>query len=471
MATVRFGLGAYDSNRYQIPPIVLENWYAEEAPEDESEGARLIPTPGLESFATGFTGAASGVFQADRVVGSNIIVCTDSNVYKVNTGGTVTQIDTVQSGGLAAQFAVSQTPELIMNKGGNVYKIGSTTVVDFTSSLPAGLTSDVIGVAEIAQRHLYAEENSGRVWYSDTADATTVQANSFFTAEQDADEMVAIHVSGDKIWLFGTKTTELWYFTGNSDAPFAYRGTTINKGLLGARAVTESDSATHFVGFDRMVYRMNGGTAERISTHPIDDVLEGETDLDGLELTSHTDKGHTFLKVHIPSYGDLFFDAATRLWHRRRRLRTTKSNFGYPVRAFNRLLFLGDAGGTTKLYEAKSSVFTDDGENVRRVATALAPIKDGRARVNRLTLDMHAGIGLTGSGQGSDPQIMMRVAKDGRTFGAEMKRSAGLIGQYGYRPTFGPLGVMSGPAVVVEVAISDPVGMSLNAAHVNLERP
>lgn len=466
---IPFGLGAYDNNYFNLPAIELENWFAQEAPEEPQKGARLIPTPGMVPFATGFSGAASGVFQADRVAGGDIIVCTDSTVYKVNSSGVVSSLGSVQTGGLAAQFAVSQTPDLVLNKGGKVYTVTASALTDFTASLP--LTNPIIGVAEVAQRHLYAEQNSGRFWYSDVANATTVQANSFYTAEQDPDEILGLYINGEEIWVFGTKTTELWVSTGDSTNPFAYRGVTLTKGLLGSRAVAVSDSALHFVGHDRMIYRMAGYRADRVSTHAIEEVLQSETNMDGLELTSYAQTGHSFLKVHVPSYGDLFLDAATGMWHRRRCLTTTKSNFGYPVEAFNKQLFLGDAGGVTKLYEASVTTFTDDGDNVRRLAMSYIPINDGRFRVTRATIDCQAGVGLDGNGQGSDPLVMFSVARDGRKFGKEITRSVGRVGEYGYRPTFGPLGVMKGPQVAVRLAVSDPVGLSVVGSHINLVRP
>jgi hypothetical protein len=53
---------------------------------------------------------------------------------------------------------------------------------------------------------------------------------------------------------------------------------------------------------------------------------------------------------------------------------------------------------------------------------------------------MEAGVGLV-SGQGSDPQIMMQISRDGgHAWGAEVWASLGAIGQYRARAIWNRLG-------------------------------
>jgi hypothetical protein len=73
----------------------------------------------------------------------------------------------------------------------------------------------------------------------------------------------------------------------------------------------------------------------------------------------------------------------------------------------------------------------------------------------RLQIDIQAGAALI-SGQGSDPQIMLRWSDDGgHTWSPEQWRSAGLRGQYGARAVWQQLGRSRDR--VYELVVSDPV--------------
>lgn len=75
--------------------------------------------------------------------------------------------------------------------------------------------------------------------------------------------------------------------------------------------------------------------------------------------------------------------------------------------------------------------------------------------VERFQLELQVGVGLS-TGQGSDPQIMLRISRNGgRTWGPELWTSAGKIGQYSRRALWRRLG--RGRDLVFEVSVSDPV--------------
>ena len=77
---------------------------------------------------------------------------------------------------------------------------------------------------------------------------------------------------------------------------------------------------------------------------------------------------------------------------------------------------------------------------------------------------LEGGVGLN-TGQGSDPQVMLRVSKDfGQTWSNEMWRSMGKIGKYATRVLWRRLG--KARDWVFEVTISDPVKVVIIGANI-----
>ena len=83
------------------------------------------------------------------------------------------------------------------------------------------------------------------------------------------------------------------------------------------------------------------------------------------------------------------------------------------------------------IYTMEDEAFTDNGLPVKRQFTSRHINMGGnRFAIDELYLDIETGVGIQ-SGQGSNPQIMLQVSKDGgRTFGTERWKPIGLVGQY-----------------------------------------
>jgi hypothetical protein len=89
-----------------------------------------------------------------------------------------------------------------------------------------------------------------------------------------------------------------------------------------------------------------------------------------------------------------------------------------------------------------------------RVAPHIAS-ETNQVGIDRFRLDLEAGVGLA-SGQGQDPQLMLRWSNDGgQTFGNEHWQSAGRQGQYRARAQWFRLGAARDR--VFELSVSDPV--------------
>ena len=131
--------------------------------------------------------------------------------------------------------------------------------------------------------------------------------------------------------------------------------------------------------------------------------------------------------------------------------------------------YAGDRS-TGDIYTLDRDVFTHNGSAVRRVAQTLFPVEDRRPEISNLTVELQSGIGLV-TGQGSDPQVMLRYSTNGRTWSNEVTRSFGKIGEFDHRTLFGSLGRFHPPAGMIEIAVSDPVAATVTGLYANRGRP
>jgi hypothetical protein len=115
-------------------------------------------------------------------------------------------------------------------------------------------------------------------------------------------------------------------------------------------------------------------------------------------------------------------------------------------------------------------VYTDNGAAVKRQLTTRHIGVDGNEiNISELFLDMETGVGLQ-SGQGSAPQIMLQVSKDGgRTFGVEKWKSVGAVGQYKTpRAIWRRLG--SARDFVFQFTLTDPVKFTVIGGSITVDQ-
>jgi len=116
-----------------------------------------------------------------------------------------------------------------------------------------------------------------------------------------------------------------------------------------------------------------------------------------------------------------------------------------------------------KLYKLKQDVYTENGTTItRKIRGNHLFNAHQKIRLPHLEITGETGVGLA-TGQGSDPQLLLKLSKDGgHTFGAEQWRSWGKIGEYNRRARFGPNG--SGRDIVAELTYAEPTKFVLTGA-------
>lgn len=454
---------SYEESASGLPPEICVNLFPEQV-NDRSEVAYVLrPTPGLEVL-TDLSGAQGrGLFYSDGAPGGMLCVH-DATLSSISSSFAATPISASLAGSGRVSFAASTAYTAICDPP-YLYTYDGTTFAQVTDAdLPSLYNIDYLA------GYFVGVADDGKVYFSEPTDPTSWTALGFFSAEARADDAQQIIVDREELWITGSQSIELHLPTSSSTLPFRRRpGGVIPKGVAGRRAATAIDNTIAWVGSDRIIWRAEGVTPRRISTHGIEDKLKPQNlsaaNLAAVEVSAHSWRGHAFLQVDIPTQGTFVYDAATQKWHERR----TGGQALYRPRlwvddAYGRLIAIDRSGD---LIAAEESAWLDVDQAIVRMFSANAPVDAGRPSVNNLVLRGSQGRSAI-TGQGSDPRVMMRYSNDrGETWSAERWRSLGKIGEYNKVTRWNGLGRMRPPGRVFEFSYSDPIGFIVRSVHMN----
>jgi hypothetical protein len=110
---------------------------------------------------------------------------------------------------------------------------------------------------------------NGRFYWIEPGE-TAVDPINFATAERAPDPVNGVVVFGDQFWLPGTTTTEVWYFTGDVDAPVARtRGVVFDRGTWQGTGIQVKENMV-IVDAEGGVFKISGGV-QRISRPDIEE--------------------------------------------------------------------------------------------------------------------------------------------------------------------------------------------------------
>jgi hypothetical protein len=239
------------------------------------------------------------------------------------------------------------------------------------------------------------------------------------------------------------------------------------------------DNGLFWLGRDRrgegIVYRANGYTGVRISTHAVEWQIQQYDDISDAIAYTYQQDGHSFYVLVFPSANTTWvYDAATQAWHERAGF--TDGNFtrhrGNCQMAFNNKVVIGDFENGN-IYAFDLDDFSDNG-GIQKWLRTWRALPTGTNNLRRtaqhtLQLDCESGVGLN-LGQGSDPQVMLRFSDDGgHTWSNEHWKSMGKIGEYYKRVLWRRLGMTTKLRDrVYEVSGTDPVKIAIMGAELIL---
>jgi hypothetical protein len=402
----------------------LVNAFAELSEGDKADTFAVMAIPGLNAFSDIGTQPVRGMWRMAGV----LYVVAGSTLYSVASDGTETALGTI-TGTLPCRMADNGS-ELAIHGGvngdtGYVYSGG--VLYSSVPNLP-----QVTDVCFIDGYFVWPIFNSDQFIISGLNDGLSYDPLDVGSVEGSPDAIVGVVNDHRELHFYSTDTVEIYYNSGAADFPFERQGNAfIERGCADKNSIVKIDNSTHFVGDDLMVYRLNGYTPERISTHAIEWRLAQATYFWGL---TYTQEGHEFYVLNTDA-GTFAFDMATRAWAERLSYGRDNYRISCAVSAYGRTI-LGDAY-TGKLYTPSLDTYDEDGDPI--LVTIEPPaIEAERERATLYALELYCETGV-GNTDDPDPQVIMRYSRNGgRSWSNELWRGLGAIGEYETRAVWRP---------------------------------
>lgn len=461
MEPLQFIGAAYTARSSNFDASRLVNLYPEASGSGQSKTiAMLIGCPGLKRFATLAGGGVRGVLRFSAAVSIAVV---GANVYKVTTGGVGTVIGTISYATTPVSMASNGTVIMLVT-GSDGYEVNPTsnTVTQIVNS--AFLGADKV---DYIDGYFVFNKPGTQQFQITQLLSTNIDPLDFASAEGAPDLLISLLVDHREVWLFGETTTEVFFNSGNTDFPFErIQGAFIQQGCAAKFSPARLGSSVVWLSSNEqgqgMVLKAEGYQPTRISTHAIEYAINQYTRIDDAVGFTYQCEGHNFYMLSFPSGNATWvYDDNTQLWHERAWRDPANGSMNRHraqcVMAFANEIIVGD-WGNPYLYILDLDTYTDDGgilPAIRQVPH-VASADNTNFFVHKLWIDMETGVGLNGTVQGSDPQVMVSMSKDGgHTFGTEMWASAGKIGERTRRANFRRMG--RARDLVLRMTFTDPV--------------
>ena len=256
-----------------------------------------------------------------------LLIADGSNLwaYDLINGGSLTQCTLPTRYGTVGE----------MIKPTHVATVGGSVVVNDSGS--GYLYYTIPYPLQYAQRSVYKIIN-GEVQYTDSSrlvvDKMTVSAESymflddygasqFFNTTTSSDAVQAIVAIGSSLYLFGTKTVEI-YQRGNGEYETWVRTsytTNASNGIQCPYSIAVVGSTLYYLGsgesFAKGIMRVDGANYTKISDDWLEEKLLQEQS-DTVYSFAYAVGSHNFYVLHLPTLGETWcYDSDTQQWHQR----------------------------------------------------------------------------------------------------------------------------------------------------------
>jgi len=469
---------------YRLPNIQADcqrciNWYVEVIESGRGKSgskAQLVPTQGLDPVITGLNSGSR-----DGYVASNgaAYFAFGSTLYKISSSLVATVIGTIDTGGLPVQYADNGV-DLFVIAGSLSFTVNLTT--DVMAALGGAGVVPFSSVTYMDTYVVFSSTGTNQFVWTDPLD-NTIPALNFASAEANPDTIVGLINKNQDLWLFGKKTTEIWYNYGQGNTVFAQReGLLINSGCASPYTIKKINNELMWLSTSDsggpIVMKTNGYTPERASLFPMEQLWLGVGSDRWAQATAdvYQEGGHYFYCLNIPGLDSTWvYDLTTSnqmgLPHWHERISNNGNNLYFRNIAQGHIFFGGQhlVGGYAdgNLYRMDKDIYTDNNNPI--VRERIAPhISSGMTNIffDRLQLDF-----LTGGtvNLDLDPQIVLQFSDDGGfTWSNEIWETAGRTGAFNTVVQFRRLG--SSRSRVFRIKVSDGQYWAISGASLDLRK-
>lgn len=476
---------AYTDASYALDCQTCKNMYLV-TDETGKYSMALEPFPGLTIFGTANNAnSVRGLFEA----AGQAYAIIDNGFYTLSSVGVLTLKGTLNSStGLVwclANSSGGSPSQIFISDGtshGSVYNISTGVVtpisdVNYLNSYTAAFLNGFAIVNRVNQNQFQTSAAEDFTNWTIVGNANLAATSSW----RSSDNIVAIVTHKRELYVFTSKGAEVWVPSTNS-FPFQARDDVlITQGLAAAKTAVSIDNTIYWLsqteyGRGAAVYTWYDITQQKISDQAVEIAIQSYSKIDDAIGYAFFWNGQLFYVLVFPSADATWvYNAATKKWQQWTSLHTSLQNTGMIqgrhlsncyVYAYGKNL-VGDYQ-SGNIYYLDQNNYTDNGATIIRERACKHLFKMGkRGSFYGLEIFFEPGVGLQ-NGQGSNPQVMLQVSKDGgRSYGPEMWRSIGQVGQGLYRARWNSLGVARD--WVFRIRLSDPVKFVILGASADVE--
>ncbi|WP_124609593.1 hypothetical protein [Burkholderia seminalis] len=464
--------GALTTGAYQSRSVIAANQrcvnlYAEQNPADSEFPVTHFPTPGLIRRAVAPLRGFRGLHTASN---GQLYAVVASKLYTVGYDWTFTERGTLATLAGPVSMRDNSAALTIVDGSPNGYKVDLSTHAFSAITGTAFYGSNRVALID---DFLLFNQPGTRQFYASGALAETFDPLDIAAKNGSSDMTVAVEVANRTIWVFGEKTTEVWYNAGSSDFAFArYPGTFIEYGCKSPASIASADTSVYWLGAgDRgegIVFRSDQMSALMISTPALTEELRTYPRLDDAIGYTHQADGHMFYVLTFPTADKTWcYDLSTKQWHERLWMDDSGDLHRHRGSCFAQwrgMQLVGD-WENGNLYELSLDAFDDDGEEMLHIRSWPNTSNDGDViTYDRFIVDMEVG---TAAANDPEPQVRLRWSDTrGKTWGTTLSRGLGERGENGRRAQFNRLGSDRGQGRIFEVSWSARVKTALNGAYI-----
>lgn len=348
------------------------------------------------------------------------------SLLKIAADATFTNLGSLPTATGRVDFA-ENTTQLAITDGSNlaVNVLGATGV----AAVPGYPGGDRL--AFLDQYILFNHPNSQRFGWTELADATSLDALNFASAEGSPDKLISVIVEHREAMLLGENSCEFWASTGSNAVFERNNSAFVEFGCVSPFSAQKvANSVIWLSREDRgqgIVMQATGYQPQRVSTEAIEELLQ-DKDISGAYAFTFSEGSSMFYCLQVPGLSStLVYDAAYRQWHERAELvdgdyqpwRATSHAFAYGRHYF------GSADG--KIYRSRPNYFRYGADNICR--DRISPVLSAPSRKLLRFPSVEAVLETATSAN-----IMLRWSDDnGATWSDWVQRNSGAVGEYGQR--------------------------------------
>lgn len=422
----------------------------------------LYSTPGLKlklSKGTGPTRGNGVIFK------KNLYFVSGNELIKIDSSFTATSVGTLSTTTGWVTMAENGV-QIIITDGVDGYLWDDT---NFSTIVDADFPK--CNYVTFLDSYFIVEDldNVGRFYISASYDGSVWATLDFATAEGDPDDMHVPRAIHNQLWLLGQDTTEVFYNSGDLDFPFTrINNATMEWGIESNASLIQADNALFWLARNEeggnIIVKSQGFAPQIVSDRHIEYEISTYSKTDDCEAYSYQQAGHTFVIFSFPTADKTWcYDVSQKLWHKR----SSKGLGRHRMKGiahYQNQIIVGDYLNSN-FYQLDLDTYTDNGDYIERLRRSQYVHKNRNIiSIYELEIEFEGGVGLT-TGQGSDPQAMLRISKDGgHTWGNEIWKPIGKKGEYGNRARWFKAG--KARQWIFEIKITDPVKVVILGAYI-----